>query len=262
MPPMPVLSSEQGEEVSVLYVSKRNAKKVKNDLEEEGILNKDFRMTAGVDGWNECIAVPIIEESSTSYSSDVVMGYGQQLCPYSTSVLGNQQQRRPRTGDEAATSSLTMIQQALLSTADSFRPQSSKEDPLTSAVKSFSLALCPKTLEMLGDDNTLVIPRKAFDRKNNTFLEFVLQAGCSENRLDEFFEELWKQLATYYKSPRVVRKGEVDPESGVRESGYRLLWPYSGIPERTGMYVCMYVYVLLVIRSYVSLVGALPTNLA
>jgi hypothetical protein len=234
-----MLSREGGEDVRVLYVLKRNAKKVKNDLEEEGILNKDFRMMEGVgDEWKECIAVPIIEDPSKSYSSDDVMGYGRQLCPYSTSLLGNHQQRRPRTGGETTTSNLTMVQRALLSTADSFRPRSPEDDPLTNAVQSLRLALCPKSLEMLGDDNTLVIPRKAFDTKDNTFREFVLQAGCSENRVDEFLPELWKQLATYYKSSRVVRKGEIDPESGVRESGYRLLWPYSGIPERTGMCCC------------------------
>jgi hypothetical protein len=234
-----MLSRDRGEDVGVLYVLKRNAKKVKNDLEEEGILNKDFRMNEGVGDWKECIAVPIIEDSSKSYSSDDVMGYGRQLCPYSTSLLGNHQQRRPRTDGKTTISSLTMVQRALLSTADSFHPRSPDDDSLTNVIQSLGLALCPKTLEMLGDDKTLVIPLKAFDGKDSTFREFVLQAGCSENRVDEFVQELWKQLAAYYKISRVVRKGEIDPESGVRQSGYRLLWPYSGIPETTGMCCCI-----------------------
>lgn len=231
-----MLSRDRGEDVGVLYVLKRNAKKVKNDLEKEGMLNKDFRMMEGVgDEWKECIAVPIIEDSSKRYSSDDVMGYGRKFCPYSTSLLGNHQQRTPRTGENSITSGLTMVQRALLSTADSFGPRLPEDDSLTKVVQSLSLALCPKKLEMLGDDNTLVIPRKAFDGKDDTFREFVLQAGCSENRVDEFLQELWKQLAAYYKIPRVVRKGEIDPESAVRVSGYRLLWPYTGIPETTGM---------------------------
>jgi hypothetical protein len=231
-----MLSINRGEDVGVLYVLKRNAKKVKNDLEEEGMLNKDFRMMGGVgDEWKECIAVPIIDDPSKSYSSDDIMGYGRQLCPYSTSLLGNHQQRTPRTGEKTTTSSLTMLQRALLSTADSFHPRSPEDDSLTSIVQSLSLALCPKKLEMVGDDNTLVIPRNAFDGKDDTFREFILQAGCSENRVDEFLQELWKQLAMYYKTPRVVRKGVIDAESPVRVSGYRLLWPHSGVPETTGM---------------------------
>jgi hypothetical protein len=234
-----MLSINRGEDVGVLYVLKRNAKKVKNDLEEEGILNKDFRMMEGVgDEWKECIAVPIIEDSSKSYSSNDVMGHGRQLCPYSTSLLGNHQQRTPRTGEKPTASSLTMLQRALLSTADIFHPRSPEDDSLTKVVQSLSLTLCPKKLEMVGDDNTLVIPRKAFDGKDDTFREFILQAGCSENRVDEFLQELWKQLAAYYKVPRVVRKGEIDAESPVRVSGYRLLWPYSGIAQATGMCCC------------------------
>ena len=235
----PILSTDGGEDVGVLYVLKRSAKKVKNDLEEEGMLNKDFRMMGGVgDEWKECIAVPIIEDPSKSYSSDEIMGYGRQLCPYSTSLLGNHQQRTPRTGEKTTTSVLTMLQRALLSTADSFQPRSPEDDSLTKVVQSLSLTLCPKKLEMVGDDNTLVIPRKAFDGKDDTFREFIVQAGCNENCVDEFLQELWKQLAAYYKVPRVVRKGEIDAESPVRVSGYRLLWPFTGIPETTGMCCC------------------------
>jgi hypothetical protein len=35
-------------------------------------------------------------------------------------------------------------------------------------------------------------------------------------------------------SPRLVREGEVDPDNGVRESGYRLLSPFNGIPDKNG----------------------------
>jgi hypothetical protein len=228
---------QQGEVVVVLYVLKKDAKLVKNDLEGKGLLNKDFRMMPGVNKWDECIAVPIIQDDSDeSYTSEHVVGYGHHCCPYSTSLLGNHQHRTPRTNGEAtsASSRLTLVQRALLSTADSFRQQPCTEEALIETIESLNLALCPRTLEMLGDDNTLVVPRKAFDKTDDAFREYILASGCEETRFGDFFVELWKQLAACYKSPRVVRKGEVDRDSGVRESGYRLLWPFSGIPDKTG----------------------------
>ena len=34
----------------------------------------------------------------------------------------------------------------------------------------------------------------------------------------------WKSLATMHGSTRIVRRGTVDPESRIRESGYRIVW--------------------------------------
>lgn len=226
-----------------MFVLKRNAKHVKNELEkQDNVLHKDFRMTPAVSvEWKECIAVPIIKDSgyTPSFEAGVIMGYGRQYCPYSTSLLGNHQHRTPRTGHEtnSSSSNLTLVQRALLSTADVFRPGSYTDDLLVTTVESLSLVLCPKKLEKLGDDNTLVVPRRAFDGNDEAFRDFVRECGYKGGDLDDYFSELWKQLASYSKSPRVVRKGEVDPESGVRESGYRMLWPFSGVPDETGKFV-------------------------
>lgn len=38
-------------------------------------------------------------------------------------------------------------------------------------------------------------------------------------------KELWSQVAIAYKCPRILRKGGVDPNSRIRQTGYRLLWP-------------------------------------
>jgi len=231
--------NEQGEEVTVLYVSRTDAKRLKNLLEQRDLLNKDFRMApATSEEWQDYIAVPIIKDSFEVRNFDGIRGEGSEFCRYSSSLLGNHLQRRPRKQKGDPSTSHTLVQLALWNTAESFRSQSPSNLTKETAwrrIKSLDIAVCPRNLELLGDDNTLVIHRRAFNLQDETFRQLVHGAGCqTEDAQKEFMFELWKQLATVYKSPRVVKKGEVHPDSSVRESGYRLLWPLSGVPDQTG----------------------------
>ena len=243
--------NDRGEEVTVLYVSRTDAKRLKNLLEQKGLLNKDFRMApaATSEEWKDCIAVPIIKDSLEILNLDGVLGCGVQFCPYSSSLLGKHLQRTPRK-QKGDSSSRTLVQLALWNTCEAFRSRSASsltKEKIWEIIQTLNIAVCPRNLELLGDDDTLVIHRRAFDLQDGDFQHLVHEAGCqTEDSQKEFMSELWKQLAAVYKSPRVVRKGQVDPDSGIRESGYLLLWPYSGVPDQTGKlspvckcYVCL-----------------------
>jgi hypothetical protein len=84
---------------------------------------------------------------------------------------------------------------------------------------------CPKKLELLGDDRTLIIPRKGFLTTDESFRLLVA---------DQDVKELWENLAQVFGSPRVARRGDIDPSSPIRESGHELLWPISEKLDSTG----------------------------
>jgi hypothetical protein len=241
-----------------------------------------------------------------------IIGYGRYECPLSTSMLGNNNKRivvmntshpdgdangHQRTSSSSNTP-LTNVQHALIEVLTSWlhlqcADHDTKNNQNTvpthhhprdvhghvarveTLTRRLSNRTCPRKLETLGDDRTVVIPRWSFlvdensgsenncnshqqakgktNRKTNQnechdeFRKFLIDVvalgrknddnhhdgGDDEAMADAFSFEmqslLWEKIAADYKCSRVVRRGDVDPESGVRESGHRILWP---IPQR------------------------------
>ena len=197
----------------------------------------------------------------------LVSGFGRYCCPYSTTMLGNNNRRKKMMDDECRDESgrrsdkLSIVHSTLVSTLLSLHEgngaetnsASSKDvgNEITKAVKSTDAQCCPTKLEVMGDDRTLVIPRYALYMEDLNevsptirkkcaveFRELILQAldvlgldeqGPNTETLQKLQGLLWMNLAEAYGSKRVVRRGDIHPESGVRESGHRILWP---LPER------------------------------
>lgn len=198
----------KSEVTSVVYVKKCDAKLVKDLLENDKYLNKDFRMVP----FNDVIAIPVNFEMSQGNHvwTDKVVSIGHHECPYSTAKLGNNRC--------AVEGELTRVQQGLWNWLR-------KDARVKETILKLDPLICPRKLELFGDDQTLIIPRKAFSLKDDAFRSL---AG------DDDINELWKHLAVVYDSPRVARRGDIDPNSPIRESGHELLWPFSGKPTTTG----------------------------
>ena len=242
------MTNKQGEYASVLYVDKKNAKCVKNKLEQLGLLRKDLRMRPveeTTDGArNGCIAVPIFPTNQDNFSSaelDGVMDFGTEYCPYSSSQLGNRPDRCS-SADERQNSSRrndasigwTPIEKALIHTIKEHSTLG--VDEIADQTLPLLSRFVPKSLQILGDDHTLVISRNHINPEDDQDFTELLQSVCDKNfAVEIFMKSFWTKLASEYKSPRVVRKGEIDPNSGTRQSGYRLLWPVAGIPETKGV---------------------------
>lgn len=295
---------------SVLYVHRRDAKTLKSRLETENLLDKRFRMiqsasdaTIVLENCNlpatdsdvdaiasgQCIAVPVTDEcvgrfgirtketnnkaASPSEGSweTYAIASGRQLCPFSSSALGNQnhamisrlvqqnydgrieQSKQNNTQADTEISNLTKIQCVVVETLVNYYTESTKksdnsldqkelasfQEMAKTSVSSLSIKTCPKKLEVMGDDRTLVVPSTAFllqeQETTNEFHQLLTnitsQTIRNSPREDEYStmcklqQKLWENLASLYHSPRVVRRGDIDPESGVRESGHRILWP-------------------------------------
>lgn len=229
-----------GDSVSVLFVEKRHAKQVKTALESTDELNKDFRMVPAAGDWQGTIAVPVRDNNKDEYNSmPGVRGKGVFFCPFSTSLLGNQVGRKAKVAaSRNSVEACTLIEQALLANLERHCLSTGDSDDLASLlarVRGLDLLVCPKKCEYLGDDRTLVLQRRVFSLEEMPFVTFLDSVGCSDSdRKKAFLETLWQELALAHKSPRVVRRGEIAPSSGVRESNYRLLWPFSGVPDDTG----------------------------
>lgn len=226
--------SPDGATVRVLYVLRPNAKTVKVSLEKNGLLHRHFRMTQPkpADSQDDsirdgCIAIPVTEECLTG--SPMVVATGTQYCPYSSAFLGNHKGKR----DSHTLSSLltTPVQQALVTAllkCSQQKPSAQVKDEMIERIRHLSATVCPKKLEVIGDDRTLVIPRRAFREDDDSFASLL--ALTERPNLSKF----WEEFASALNSPRIARRGDIDPASSIRESGHRLLWPYSGQPEETG----------------------------
>ena len=203
--------------------------------------------------------------ANTSWMA-LVSGFGRCCCPYSTTMLGNNNRRKKLMVDKGRDKSgrsdkMSIVHSTLVSTLLSLRDGNggdidsahSKEigNEISKAVISTDAQCCPPKLEVMGDDKTLVIPRYALYTENVNeesptirkkcvveFLELILQVldvldleeQCPVmETLQKVQGLLWMNLAEAYGSKRVVRRGDINPESGVRESGHRILWPS---PER------------------------------
>lgn len=245
-----------------------------------------------VDAVASCIAVPVTEEcidkfgrqcNKSTLNKDSWKTYavasGTQLCPFSTSTLGNQNHaitsrfvqqncnsngitekcKRDSNNQAATTKSvkLTNIQCVVVKTLIDYYVENIKKndnniDPEELAqfqttsettVSSLSIKTCPKKLEVTGDDRTLVVPSTAFliqenETTTNEFHQLLINISSQilhnspdtttttdHSTIYKIQENLWNNLANLYQSPRVVRRGDIAPDSGVRESGHRILWP-------------------------------------
>jgi hypothetical protein len=215
-------------------VLRGNAKAVKVSLEKNGLLNKQFRMTQpAADNKQDdsirdaCIAIPVTEECLVG--SPMVVATGTQKCPYSSAFLGNHQGKR----DSHTLSCLltTPVQQALataLLKCSPHEPSAQVKNEMIEKIIKLSLTVCPKKLEVIGDDQTLVIPRRAFREDDDSFASLLTLTEKTDQ------SKFWEEFAHAMNSPRIVRRGDIDPDSSIRESGHRLLWPYPGQPEETG----------------------------
>jgi tRNA G37 N-methylase Trm5 len=206
-----------GEFINVIYVLKRHAKTVKTSLEQNALLDTRFRMTPS--DAQDCIAIPV--KARPEHMSAMILGYGRQVCLYSTAKLGNNKTQLPLAND------LTLVQQGLLNylveQATLLGAPIDDDDSkgaLIRKIQELDVRFFPRKLEFIGDDKTLVIPSHAFDSKNATIV-----VTCHDL--------LWKSLAHVHNSPRVVRRGKIDPNSSIRESGHTILWPVPST-ESTG----------------------------
>jgi hypothetical protein len=246
-----------GCDVRVLYALRRNAKPAKKTLEQAGFLNKNFRMTAVVGddlpaNLQDCIAIPVVKEMDTYQDgpwSEFVIDSGLQVCPYSTSVLGN---HRPMAGTaNNGYTDLTVVQQAILGTIQSLVTSSNESkvsssyssDGFVERMQALDPVVCPKKLEVLGDDRTLVLPPLAFTSEE---FQALICSGFT-NHDSKCMEVLWSQLARRHGSSRIARRGTVDRESRIRESGHKLVWPISGIPDETGTVPYQYAFMFNVL---------------
>jgi Met-10+ like-protein len=230
----------QGLSVPVVYALKQNAKRAKSTLEEAGHLDKNYRMVPS-ETYPNTIALPVIESfMMNSDLEELLMGQGHQMCPLSTKMMG----QHPVGTDRKIPLRLTRVQQAILLTVEALSStvlNFDDEKVLQSAlqrIESFDLTLCPFKLEIFGDDRTIVIPPGAFE--GDEFWSCIqslivnIESPLSSCGGDRIKMEFWKQLSDVHRSSRIVRRGTIDAESHIRQSGHRLVYPHQGIPEKTG----------------------------
>lgn len=209
----------------VVYVDRQYAKAAKNELEAKNILNRSLRMVVSKDN-DQWIAVPVASEVDSLQLSVPILGRGIYECPYRTS-----KHHYSNGAGTNETSSLTPIQAILVNIqSDNENLVIGSQVPvpgevntrdtqsLMSKVRTLSLSCCPLTLEVLGTDRTVVIPLKAFGMEE---LGGVLGEFWTK---EQAYPLLWRALAKANGSSRVIRRGEVDPNSPIRHSQYQLLW--------------------------------------
>jgi hypothetical protein len=253
----------------VIITQKRNAKKVKNALETNEVLDKSFRM-ASIDAdsfsqfvpigqplhidtllrnFSEFICIPVQKEffhelstwevtgtGSISLDSclhsiimDLVIGHAKQSCPYSSSVMGDANRRVKLSSTSNSSFDLVknILVEAILEFPRAPRTAESSKHAVNEEVGNLSDATAPPKLEVMGNDRTLVIPFRALnlamDQSFQNLVESIAGAGKA-SRMDDFMTCLWKKLALAFRSHRVVRRGEISPNSKVRESGHSILW--------------------------------------
>lgn len=98
-------TNSKGRVTHVLHVSAKNSKTLKTALEDDGLLDKTFRMTkAATNNKDDVVAVPVTDACLTRLSEkgepppwkSLVLGTDKQEVPYSTVMLGQQQQQRKK----------------------------------------------------------------------------------------------------------------------------------------------------------------------
>ena len=213
------------------------------------------------DDIKDCIAIPVTAECIDFMKNDdddnladvqkIIVRYGEYSCPYSTAMLGNNNKNMMKNNNKSSielssslVSSLTHLQYALvetLTTLSSGKDMNAIRNEIEERVRKLSKRICPTKLEVIGDDRTLVIPRFALcvNSPNDEFYKMlyptiklvatnegdVLNSNNERKYMFSIQSHLWGVLASIYNTQRIVRRGDIDPESGVRESGHRILYP-------------------------------------
>lgn len=226
----------------VLYAEKRNAKQLKTFLEERKLLDKNFRLSAAetsvnlvplkssiatcnnVEVQNQIIAIPVVEDILDSiHDSDEVyekiLGHGYQNCSFSSSVIGSGKKRMLM---ENKCDQLNFAQNILLSLIEKQDNMSLDDELLVARIQK----ICPNRLEVFGDDRTLVIPFKSLNLQWDEHFKDLLMDVFSDNDgdIEKFMIALWEHLAQAHGSERIVRRGEIDPKSKIRQSGHSIIW--------------------------------------
>lgn len=221
-------SAKSGRAVRVIHVLKKDAKAAKKALADTHHLYKNFRMVPSVSDAN-CIAIPVTGsfDHENGPWSRLVQSTGSQVCPYSSSMLGN---NRRQLMTETISSDLTSGQKAMFQVIQHLlllNPNQNSLVMLEASIRDLDSVICPKKLETFGDDKTLVLSPGAFEGP-----EFDSVLKAFQIKVQEF----WSQLSRIQNTNRIARRGTVDPNSQIRQSGHRLVWPHSQIPETTGSY--------------------------
>ncbi|KAL7569302.1 hypothetical protein ACA910_016848 [Epithemia clementina (nom. ined.)] len=228
---------------------------MKDVISQYHFLDKRFRLTpSSVE--KDVIAIPVIVAQAADQSGDSfhslsslsctsILGSGQQFCLYSTSMLGNNnvhvrsQQKTTMAladSDKLSALSISPVEQALIGAIHELRP-SNDHQTLLELVRLLPSICCPKRLELMGDDRSVVIPPQALSLDEKNFSEWLDEIfDLQPHNRQDIMIKVWGNIALLHKSTRVVRKGSVLPESGVRESNYKILWPEPGVgsAELTG----------------------------
>lgn len=227
-------------------------KGVDHNVQHFGSINEEISA-------DQCIAIPVSQSCFDQVHKypwfSKVVGRGMQYCPFSTS-MGNSN-RAPVVAqnlfrNETLHYALNDVQDAIVDTLITHclpiynvneKTRSEKESidcnrkMIVKIVLALSTQACPKKLEVIGNERTLVVPRWSLYMTNsddcktilrklegaNEFSELLAQFKLQSNSKVEGFMNiqsfLWERLAYNHRSLRVVRRGDIDPESGVRESG-------------------------------------------
>lgn len=234
----------EGQEVAVVYARKRDAKRVKSALEEAQLLDRNFRMVSSTISAEETIALPVIEPFvMDSRWKEVLVGQGRQFCPFSTKIMG-------RSGRTSLPPNLTAVEAAMFLTVQALTDTQGMHEPIDNPqsilqnLHDLGLKYCPPKLEIFGDDRTVVIPPRAFtedfwerfDSLVSSYSTSTTVMGVNDASDDDFRikKTFWKNLANTHGSSRIVRRGTIDPDSHIRHSGHRLIYPHEGIPDTTG----------------------------
>jgi hypothetical protein len=252
----------------VVVTLKRNAKKVKDALATNQVLDKSFRMS-GIDldsfsqfvplgrqplhqeilmsSSSEYICIPIREEllryfstwnaedtvsSNTSTDShfeeilmDLVVGHARQSCPFSSTVMGDVNRRIKLSS--TTNSDFNLIQNVLVGAIKEFFPDQyeNSAETINEKVGNLSSITAPPKLEIMGNDRTVVIPHSSLNTvTDSTFHDLIESILGKASRREDFMNILWGKIASSFRSQRVVRRGEISPDSKVRESGHSILW--------------------------------------
>jgi len=209
-------------------------------------------------------------ELDSVLATAMIVGIGYQTCPYSTKILGNgranyHQMARHSGKTGALAGSLSVIQSVILDITPTIMNANDCESVSSLAldqgvifrVLQLDSTVCPASrrrqfLEIFGDDRTVVVPRGAFEGEEFlSILRDVRRTHNHKHKIDNcktenislnavnettsLYNDFWRRLALAHDSPRVVRRGGIDPNSKIRESGHRILWPLSTADRNSHM---------------------------
>jgi Met-10+ like-protein len=213
---------EMGKDVTpVVYVEKKDAKTAKNELEAKRMLNRSLRMVACQEN-DQWVAIPVVAE--VDVLSVPIVGRGMHECPHSkishnhSSGLGPFEVSRLTPIQEIIVQIQNENEYHMLGRHEEATRSDEEVQVIETKVRTLNLDCCPAKLEVLGVDRTVVIPLKAFRMED---LSRVLGEFWTNEHV---YPVLWRALAEANGSSRVVRRGEIDPNSPIRQSQYQLLW--------------------------------------